>query len=88
MKNRGSRFFKVVLSLLLVVGSVGILASSHSPAFAKTKISDKKEYVVYITRTGKKYHRAGCRYLRQSSYEISKSDAIQQGYSPCKVCRP
>ena len=44
--------------------------------------------IVYITQTGKRYHRAGCRHLQRSSIPISRSDAIARGYSPCEVCRP
>ena len=44
--------------------------------------------IVYITRTGSKFHRAGCRYLRYSAIPIKRSKAIAQGYSPCSVCRP
>ena len=43
---------------------------------------------VYITRTGYKYHRSGCRYLSRSKIATSKSNAIKQGYTACKVCRP
>lgn len=43
---------------------------------------------VYITDTGKKYHNAGCRYLKKSGHPISESDAIAQGYEPCSVCNP
>lgn len=43
--------------------------------------------VVYVTRTGSKYHRLGCRYLRQSCYEISLAQARQM-YEPCSVCNP
>ena len=43
---------------------------------------------VYITRTGAKYHRNGCRYLRKSQIAISKSNAVKRGYRACKVCRP
>lgn len=46
------------------------------------------ETTVYITNTGSKYHRAGCRYLRESQYSISLSNAISQNYTPCKVCVP
>lgn len=42
--------------------------------------------VVHITRTGHKYHLAGCRYLSRSDIPISLSDAIAQGYEPCKIC--
>lgn len=43
---------------------------------------------VYITKTGKKYHRDGCRYLSQSKIPISLSNAQNQGYGPCSVCNP
>ncbi len=41
---------------------------------------------VYVTRTGGKYHKAGCRYLRSSSIAISLSSAQSQGYTACSVC--
>ena len=43
---------------------------------------------VYITQTGKKYHAAGCRYLRSSSNAIDLSKAISSGYGACSVCNP
>lgn len=58
---------------------------------AKTKAKVVKKTTggtVYITNTGEKYHRGTCRYLRYSKYSISKSDAIAQGYTACRVCRP
>lgn len=41
---------------------------------------------VYITKTGSKYHRAGCRYLRKSQIAISLSEAKNEGYTACSVC--
>lgn len=43
---------------------------------------------VYITKTGKKYHRDGCRYLSKSKIPISLSSAKNEGYGPCSVCDP
>lgn len=43
---------------------------------------------VYITNTGEKYHISGCRYLHKSKISIELSDALAQGYTACKVCRP
>jgi micrococcal nuclease len=45
------------------------------------------EVVVYVTRTGKSYHAAGCRFLAKSSSPISLSDARAR-YKPCSVCNP
>jgi hypothetical protein len=43
---------------------------------------------VYITRSGKKYHSDGCRYLAGSKIAISLKDAKAKGYTACKVCHP
>src|SRR5690606_10699624 len=43
---------------------------------------------VYITKTGAKYHRKDCRYLRYSSIEIDLKEAKKTGYTPCSVRRP
>ena len=56
--------------------------SSPSPSV------EKQEATVYITRTGHKYHSAGCRYLARSQIPISLSDAKSRGYTPCSVCCP
>ena len=42
---------------------------------------------VYITRTGSKYHKAGCRYLRSSKIPISLEKA-KASYGPCSRCGP
>ena len=42
--------------------------------------------IVYITRTGSKYHEAGCRHLRLSQSSVSLKDAEAQGFAPCKHC--
>ena len=46
------------------------------------------EYIVYITDTGSKYHRLGCRYLDESCHSITLEEAQRRGYEPCKVCNP
>lgn len=43
---------------------------------------------VYVTKSGKKYHRKGCVYLRRSSRAISLEEAIRKGYTPCSRCKP
>lgn len=45
------------------------------------------ETTVYVTKTGSKYHRAGCSYLRSSSRPIPLS-AAKRSYSPCSRCNP
>jgi len=43
---------------------------------------------VYLTRTGSKYHAAGCRYLSRSMIPTTLDQARAQGYGPCSVCNP
>ena len=50
-------------------------------------VGTKSESQVYVTRTGKKYHRDGCRHLNKSKIAISLVEA-QQKYSPCRRCNP
>lgn len=47
-----------------------------------------EETVVYITKSGRKYHQLGCRFLQKGSIPISLTKAQKSGYSPCGVCRP
>jgi kynurenine formamidase len=42
---------------------------------------------VYVTTTGKKYHRADCKHLDKSKRAMSLVDA-KRNYTPCKVCQP
>lgn len=57
----------------------------QTPPATSTSILDT---TVYITKTGSKYHKAGCRYLDQSAIPIKLRDAVARGYTPCSVCKP
>jgi micrococcal nuclease len=46
----------------------------------------KPEQVVYLTRTGTKYHREGCRFLARSQIPIALKDI--GSHEPCSVCKP
>ena len=49
--------------------------------------NSSKSSIVYITKTGKKYHRLSCRTLR-SIIKTTKKEAQARGYTACKVCCP
>ena len=51
------------------------------------KINDT-EKIVYIAKTGKKYHLENCRTLRGEKEAIDLNEAIKNGYEVCKVCKP
>lgn len=66
-------------------GSDNYSSSSYDYSYDN---DDQNSYTVYVTKTGSKYHSAGCRYLRSSKIAIDVDDAIAQGYDACSVCNP
>lgn len=54
----------------------------------KSKEPETKGETVYITKTGSKYHRGGCSYLRKSKIPILKPNAIRRGFGKCSRCKP
>jgi endonuclease G len=59
------------------------IAAPAAPAVLNTALT-----VVYRTKTGKKYHQDGCRYLKRSKAAIELTDAKRRGLTACSVCRP
>ena len=64
----------------------GIWASKTSKT-EPAKAQDPKTIIVYVTKSGTKYHREGCRYLDKSAIPITLEEAKKK-YEPCKVCNP
>ena len=54
---------------------------------SENKINDA-EKIVYIAKTGKKYHLENCRTLRGEKEAIDLNEAIKNGYEACKICKP
>lgn len=64
------------------------LSNTDQVEFAPMKSKPKKEVTVYITKTGKKYHKVGCKTLKKSKIKTTLSKAKKSKYTPCKVCKP
>jgi len=82
--------FRLIATLLVVFWftiSSSAIAILRTQQTSPSATSETKSQTVYITRTGKKYHRDGCRYLH-SRIPISLKEAKARGYEPCKVCNP
>lgn len=62
--------------------------STASSTASSTANNETKDVMVHITKTGNKYHLAGCEHLKESDTEIPLSKAKEQGYKPCGVCHP
>jgi competence protein ComEC len=81
-------FRKLFLTLIAFLCLAGMPAVVPAQQPAPQKATDTKAQTVYITQTGKKYLRDGCRYLRNSRIPVSLKDAQAKGFTPCSVCRP
>lgn len=77
-------FLCIALAVLVPVSS---LATQGTPPARDLPKQHAAAETVYVTKTGEKYHRAGCRSLAKSAIPLALSEAAQR-YGACKVCRP
>lgn len=76
--------------LLLLFITLFSLLPNFSAASIPNEISNvhPTQEVVYVTKSGSKYHKESCHHLRKSKIKMNKSDAKSAGYSACSVCKP
>ena len=55
---------------------------------AKERRQEPESVTVYATRTGTKYHQAGCQHLTKSQVPMALSTALERGLTPCGTCQP
>jgi hypothetical protein len=79
------RLLTALTFCLALLCPAALPVAAQQPPPAK---QEQKSQTVYITRTGKRYHRDGCRYLASSKIAVSLKDAKAKGYTACKVCHP
>ncbi len=60
---------------------------SNNVNTGQIQTKDNSNLIVYITKTGKKYHQEDCRYLSKSKIPKKLEDIIS-AYDPCSVCDP
>ena len=58
------------------------------PSGGKVKSGVEINPLVYIAKTGSKYHRAECPHLRHGAIPIRLTEAKARGLEPCTHCRP
>jgi hypothetical protein len=67
---------KCILIIILVCAIAGIGYAAGS------------DTVVYITKTGERYHIESCSSLRNSKIAITLGEAVVKRYEPCGRCNP
>jgi hypothetical protein len=69
-----------------IVRSGGVVVRGEMPKPTDIISYYKNEDVVYVTKSGTKYHKDGCPYLKSSKIMISLEQAVMEGRQPCSGC--
>ena len=82
----------------ITVQNVELPAQPNAPPAEETEEQQEMESessavhpegeTVYITDTGTKYHRDGCRFLKNSKTAVLLEELDTEKYAPCSVCNP
>ena len=66
-----------------------VAAASTTPAAATPRyVPLAASKYVYVAKTGTKYHKTSCRYVKKSKKKVTLKWAKAHGYKACKVCNP
>lgn len=81
-----------VLALLLTIAGTTLVCSrlfaAPAPSSAVSATASFSDEIVYVTPTGKKYHRPTCYYAKHhSSSRMYRSEA-EKTRTPCSMCNP
>jgi hypothetical protein len=88
-------FLVVLLSITLIFCSCasgadrydgGIVLYGDMPSPANLEAYYANEDIVYVTKSGKKYHKDDCTYLKSSKIMMSLEQAVMEGKEPCSRC--
>ena len=62
-------------------------SNSNASASPQARRSAGGTDTIYVTRTGRKYHKEGCRFLSKSKIPMKRNEAVER-YEPCGACKP
>ena len=79
---------RYVASLQASLPVVAPTVDTTVPDRSMPTADDTTRQVVYVTKSGTKYHLGSCSHLSKSKIEKSLSEAKAQNYEPCKTCNP
>lgn len=90
--------FPILIIILLlcsctseIVESGGVVVRAKTTKSAEKAIEPQKyaeKDIVFITKSGTKYHKEGCSYISSSKIPMLKEQAINEGIEPCSKCYP
>jgi len=76
----------LILSAILFVPMFAWIGNSGSPVY-ETQTINETQPRVYVTNSGDFYHNGSCQYLHSSKIEKGRTQAYDEGYTACSVCK-
>ncbi len=68
-------------------GPTAPVTGEEEPGPARSVHEGKPDEIVYVTRSGTRYHLETCKHLARSAIPVKLKDAAER-YLPCVLCRP
>lgn len=78
--------FIIILSVILIIPLSACSGKSAKKQTKKVSSSKAEQTIVYITKTGTKYHKGNC-YCLKSKIKKTLSE-VKDKYEPCSICNP
>ena len=76
-----------VLLAVSMIFNTALLKSNYE--IKQTAAYKTNSELVYVTPSGKSYHKKGCRTIKKSTNVIPiEHDIAVKSYKPCSVCKP
>lgn len=87
MRKYTKVFTQILIGFFIILMAASFTGCNQSKATSNNNNS-RDSTIVYITKSGDKYHTASCTYLRKSKISITLGEAKKEGYTPCSKCNP
>jgi len=78
-----------IRTLMAGIAGTALLLGSHQAGRRAEQLARPRPVMVWVTVTGKRYHREGCRYLRGGGMAVALDQVKASGrHRACAVCGP
>lgn len=71
-----------------IVSQGGVVVRGTPAPTADIEEIEDEDDIVYITKSGSKYHTEDCIYLKKSKIPVLLKQALREGKQPCSRCCP
>ena len=88
LESKIDQLTKLVGTLLAQQKNAAPNSQTEKTTAQTNNVTQEKPELVYVLKSGKKYHLQGCRFLFGESIQLTIDEAKRKKFEPCKVCFP